>query len=340
MQTRSLILLASATVVFVALAIVVQASGDRGVSRAAPDERTFPALAARLGDVASVTVSRNGTTMSLVRDGDSWLVAEKGNYPANAAKISQIVRAMADLTLVEPKTQRPDLYPRLEVEDPDSGKSALVAVKDKSGADLASAIVGKRRYDRLGAGNDGVYLRKQGEAQTWLARGTLDPSGDPASWLDRQIIDISEKKIAKVTLTQADGSKLVISRAAPDASFAVEDTPPDTKFKNESTTSGPAAALETLDLDDVKPAGELPVPDKDVVTASFTTFDGLTVDVRLIERDKSNWIAISAAASGSAEAEAKKIDDKVAHWTYAIPAYKANLLKTKLADLIEPPKGS
>ena len=30
----------------------------------------------------------------------------------------------------------------------------LVAVKDKSGGDLAQAIVGKRRYDRLGAGND------------------------------------------------------------------------------------------------------------------------------------------------------------------------------------------
>jgi hypothetical protein len=340
MHSRSLILLASATVVLVAIAIVVLAPGDRDVSRAAPDQPAFPALAARLGEVASVTMSRNGTTMTLIRDGDSWLVAEKGNYPANAAKISQIVRAMADLTLVEPKTQNSDLYSRLEVEDPGNGKSALVAVKDKSGGDLAQAIIGKRRYDRLGAGNDGVYLRKQGEAQAWLARGTLDPSGDPASWLDRQIIDISEKKIAKVTLTQADGTKLVISRAAPDAKFAVEDAPDGTKFKSESTISGPAAALETLDLDDVKPAGELSVPDKEVMKAYFTTFDGLTVDVRLMERDKSNWIAISATGSGSAEAEAKKIEDKVSHWTYAIPAYKANLLKTKLADLVEPAKGS
>jgi hypothetical protein len=340
MHARSLILLASATAALVAIAIVVLASGDRGVSRAAPGQSAFPALAAGLGDVASVTVSRDGTPMTLIRDGDNWLVAEKGNYPANAAKISQIVRAMADLTLVEPKTQNPDLYPRLEVEDPGNGKSTVVAVKDKSGRDLAQAIVGKRRYDRLGAGNDGVYLRKPGEAQSWLARGTLDPSGDGASWLDRQIIDISEKKIAKVTLTQADGSKLVISRSAPEAKFAVEDAPADAKFKSETATSGPATALETLDLDDVKPAGELPVPDKDVVTASFTTFDGLTVDLRLMERDKTDWIAISAAGSGSAEANAKKIEDRVSHWTYAIPAYKANLLKTKLADLVEPAKGS
>jgi hypothetical protein len=338
MQPRSLIFLVSGTLVLVALAVAVLAAGDRGVRRPPPGERAFPALAGKLGEVASVTVSHDGTTTTMVRDGDSWLVVEQGNYPANAGKVSQIVRAMADLTLVEPKTQNPDLYPRLDVEDPGTGKSSLVAVKDKSGADLAQAIVGKRRYDRLGAGNDGVYLRKPGDAQTWLARGTLDPSGDPVSWLDRQILDISEKKVAKVTLTQPDGSKLVIARAAPDAKFAVEDAPADAIFKGESTISGPAGALETLDLDDVKSAGELPVPDKDVVTASFTTFDGLTVDVRLMERDKSNWIAISTTGSGAAEA--KKIDDKVSHWTYAIPAYKANLLKTKLADLVEPPKGS
>jgi hypothetical protein len=340
MQARSLLSLAIATVVLVVLAIVVLATGDRGVNRAAPGEPAFPALAARLGDVSSVAVSSNGSTMTLIRDGDSWLVADKGNYPANGAKISQIVRAMADLTLVEPKTQTASLYPRLEVEDPGNGKSALISVKDKSGGTLGEAIVGKRRYDRLGAGNDGVYIRKPGEAQSWLARGTLDPSGDSVSWLDRQIVDISEKNIAKVALTQADGSKLVISRAGPDAKFAIEDAPADTKFKSESTIAGPTQALETLDLDDVKPAGEWPVPDKDVATASFTTFDGLTVDVRLMERDKNNWIAISATGSGSAEAEAKKIDGKVTHWTYMIPGYKADLLKTKLADLVEPAKGS
>ena len=48
----------------------------------------------------------------------------------------------------------------------------------------------------------------------------------------------------------------------------------------------------------------------------------------------------ASSGSGPAEAEAKKIEDKVSHWTYAIPAYKANLLRTKLADLVEPPKGS
>jgi Domain of unknown function (DUF4340) len=340
MQKRQLIPLAAATFLLVVLAIVALAVGDRGVSPAAPGQRVFPELAAKLADVTSVTIARNGSSLTLIRDGDSWLVAEKGNYPANTAKLRQMVLAMADVNLVEPKTQKADLYPRLEVEDPEKGKSTLVSVKGKSGNTLAEVIVGKRRYDRLGAGNDGVYLRKPSDPQAWLARGSLDPTGEVSSWLDRRILDISEKRIAKVVLTQPDGAKLVISRAGPDAKFAVEDAAADAKFKSDTTTAGPAMALETLDLDDVKPATELPVPDKDVVAASFTTFDGLTVNVRLLDRDKTNWIAISAAGSGAAEPEAKKLEDQVSRWTYAIPPYKANALKTKLADLLEPAKGS
>jgi hypothetical protein len=335
MQKRHLISLAVATLALVAIAI-----GERGLSRAAPGMRALPALAQRLGDVVSVSIVHNGSTVTLLRDGDSWLVAEKGNYPANAAKLSQVVLAMADLDLVEPKTQKADLYPRLEVEDPDKGKSSEVSIKDKSGAPLAELIVGKRRYDRLGTGNDGVYVRKPGDAQAWLARGALDLSGEMSSWLARRIVDIPENRIAKVVLTQADGTKLVISRPSADAKFAVEDAPADAKFKSDTTTAGPAMALETLDLDDVKPVGELPIPDKDVVTAALTTFDGLTVDVRLIDRDKTSWIAISATGNGATEAEAKKIDDKASRWTYTIPSYKANLIKTKLADLLEPAKGS
>ena len=90
----------------------------------------------------------------------------------------------------------------------------------------------------------------------------------------------------------------------------------------------------------MKPSTDLPVPDKDVVTGKFTTFDGLTVDIRVLDRDKTGWLAISASGIGAAEAEAKKLEEKVSRWTYAIPAYKANLIKTKLADLLEPAKGS
>src|SRR6516164_6552463 len=340
MQQRGVILLAAATAVLVVLAAVAIATGDRTVSRAAPGARAFPELAAKLGDVASVGVKRNALSLTFVRDGDNWLVAEKGNYPAAAGKVRQVALGMADLLLVEPKTQQPGFYSRLDVEDPGTGKSTLVTLKDKSGATLAELIIGKRRFDRLGTGTDGVYVRKPGDSQSWLARGSLEFSDQLSSWLDRRVLDIPEKRIAKASLTQPDGTKLVIIRAKPEDKFTVEDAPADAKFKSETTTSEPAMVLETLDLDDVKPEAEMPIPDKDVVTGSFTTFDGLTVDVRLLDKDDAHWVALSASGSGATEGEAKAINHKAEHSIYAIPSYKAAQLKTKLADLLEPAKGS
>ncbi len=338
MRRRSLGFLVAVALCFVAVAIWTLTIGEVGVSAAAPSTPALPGFADRLGEVASVNVSRDGFSGTFVRDGDNWLAADKGNYPAAGAKISQIVRSMADLTLVEPKTQRPELYPRLQVEDPGNGKSALVSVEDKSGKPLAQLIVGKRRYDRLGAGNDGVYVRKPGDAQSWLARGSLDLSGIPSSWLDRQIVDLPEKRIAKVVLTQPDGATLVLSRTAPDAKFAVEGAAADVKFRSDTATAEPAMALEIFELDDVAPAAKMPVPEKGVASASFTTFDGLTVDLRLLDRDKETWVGVKATGTGAAEAEAKRIDKRVANWTYEIPSYKAERLKTKLADLLEPAK--
>ncbi len=340
MQRRSLILLMAATVVMVVLAAVALGTGGYSGGHAGGDQRVLPALAGRLGDVASVEVRRAGLDLTFVHDGNDWLVAQKSDYPADGAKIRRIVLALSDMTLVEPKTSKPDLYPRLQVEDPGKGKSTLVTIKDKSGADLARLIVGKRSYDRLGEGNDGVYLRKPGDPQSWLARGSLDFTDHMPSWLARRIVDIPDSRIAKVVLTQPDGTTLTLSRAKPDAKFALENPPKDAKFKSDTALGEPAMALETLDLEDVALAEKLPVPDKGVTTASYSTFDGLTINARLFQHDKKSWIVLAATGSGKADAETKKLNGQMSRWAYAIPDYKAKMIETKIADLLEPPKGS
>ena len=147
------------------------------------------------------------------------------------------------MTLVEPKT-RPELFARLDLDDPSNGKSTLVTLEDSSGAEIAGLIVGKRRDDRLGGGNDGVYVRKPGDPQPWLARGSLDLSDDASSWLDRRIVDIPDSRIAKVTLTQPDGTTLSSAATTPDAKFAVTVPPEDAKYKSDTALGEPAVALE------------------------------------------------------------------------------------------------
>ena len=344
MQKRSFILLLGMTVVLLAAADHALRSGDRAVSPAVHNERLFPELAPHLGDLAWIRLSRGATKVNLNLVAAQWAVVEKGNYKAAQGKVRQLLLALAELTLVEPKTARPELFARLGLDDPSNGKATLVDLQDRTGKTVAAVIVGKTRHDRLGDGSDAVYVRRPGEDQTWLARGSLDLPADVIGWLDRHIIDIPASRIASATLTAGDGTALTLRRETAAAKFAVLDAPADSKLKGEAAIAEPAGALAALTLDDVKPAAELPVPQDNVATAVFTTFDGLTITLRLAPRDNAaqsaDWVAVKAAGSGAAEGEAAAINSRVGRWTYAVPAARAKLLRTTLHDLEAPEKGS
>jgi len=339
MQNRGFLLLLVATFIVVAAAIFALAAGDRMASPVPPGERALPGLAAKLGELAWVRLSHGAAKIDFAAIGGRWAVVEKGNYPAAPGKLRQVLLGLADLTLVEPKTDRPELFARLDLDDPAHGKSTDIRLSDRTGQTIAELILGRRRVDRLGTGNDAVYVRKPGTDRAWLARGSLDVSGDIVDWLDRRILDVPAARIASVKLT-GDGAALVLSRAEPGDRFAVTGVPADKKLKAPAVLAEPAGALAALDLADVKPAADQPVPDHDVAAASFTTFDGLTVDLRLYARDNADWLAIAASGKDAADAEAKAINSRVAAWSYAITPDRAKLLRTRLADLVEPAKGS
>ena len=340
MQQRGFMALLGATVIGVAAAVFVIAAGDRTASPAPAGERALPGLAAKLGDLAWIGLTRGPTKIDFAAIGGRWTVVEKGNYPAAPGKLRQLLLGLADLTLIEPKTERPELFQRLDLDDPTNGKATDLKLNDRTGQNVAELLVGRRRADRLGTGNDAVYVRQPGAGRAWLARGALDVTGEIVDWLDRRILDIPAARIASVKLTGSDGTALVLSRAQPGDRFAVAGAPPDAKFKGPGILAEAAGALASLDLADVRPAADQPVPDSGIARASFTTFDGLTIELHLFVRDNYDWVAVAASGQDAADAEAKAIDAKASGWSYAVTPDRGKLLRTRLADLVEPAKGS
>lgn len=342
MQTKGLIGLLAATAAAVAGAVVVSI-GDGG-SAADPLQGTpvLPALSNQLDDVGRVALVHGDTKLTLVRKDKNWVVEEKEGYPADPVKLRQTLLGLADLRFVEPKTRKPELYPRLEVEDAGKkgAKSTLITVADRKGSMLGEVIAGKRRDDQLGSGTDGIYVRKPGDAQSWLASGTLDVSGETVKWLDRQFIDLPEKRVKQAVQTQPDGTSITIRRDKPEDKLTLAELPAGKKLKSDGVLDEPAAALAGLELTDVRPAKGFDFPKTGVAKAEYTTFDGLTVTVELIEKDGTNWLKLRAAGSGDAAKKAAEINARTGGWVYAVAAYKASALRTKLADLVEAPKAS
>lgn len=341
MKLKGLVGLLLATAVAVIVAVLVSTGGPHAENPQI-GKAVLPGVGPKLGEVARVTLVHGAEKTTLQRQGKSYVVAEKGDYPADAAKLHQTLLGLAELDYVEPKTSKPDLYPRLEVEDPGKtgAKSTLVTVSDGKGTLIGELIIGKRRIDELGGGNDGIYVRKPGNAQSWLARGTLDISGDTTSWLDRNVVDLPRDKVKEVVLIQPDGSKLDIAHDKPGAPLALKDQPANTKLKSDTVLVEPTTALASLTLTDVKPAADLPFPAEGVSRAEFTSFDGLTLKLALFDKDGKSWLHIEASGTGPAEKQAADINARVGKWVYAIPDYKAKALRTKLVDVTEPAKSS
>ena len=120
--------------------------------------------------------------MTLARDKDAWTLADRGGYPAKAEAVRALLVKLAEAELVESKTRNKDRYALLELEDPAAkdAKSRLLRLLDDKGGVIAEAIVGKKRFDAFGGSKSGTYVRKPGDAQTWLTNADLDVSAGRA----------------------------------------------------------------------------------------------------------------------------------------------------------------
>lgn len=343
MRQRHLLILLAVAALAVALAVVSSVGGSTAQNDPLVGTLVLPDLGQRLQSVDRVTMVRGTQKVTLTRAANNWRVEEKGDWPADATRVRHLLLGLAELRYVEPKTREPTLYARLGVEDagkPDS-KSTLITVADTEGKLMADVIAGKSKYDELGGGDDGLYLRKPGDVQSWLVRGSLDLAGDNGVWLDKTLFDVPAATVKEAVFVAANGEAVAIVRAAAgDKLHLATPTPKGKKLKDGNPLAEPAGALASLELADVQPATAFALPQSGIAHARFTTFDDLTVTLDIADRDKTSWVRIAATGSGAAAAKAQAINAKVHGWLFAFPDYKTGLFKTTLAGLIEPAKSS
>ncbi len=341
MRSKNLVWLLAVTLVAVIVAALVSRSGGPRSDPLA-GQPVLPEAAKELGEIGRVALLHGDQKTTLVRKGDAWSVEERGSYPADVSKVSDALLGLADLTFVEPKTAQPNSYARLEVEDAGSkdSKSTLVTLADAKGALLGEAIIGKHRADQLGGGEGGVYVRKPGNPQSWLARGNLDLAGTTAAWLDKKLLDLPGAQVKQAILAQADGAKITLTRDKPEDKLRLVEMPKDKKLKYDSVLDDAAGVLGALQLDDVRPAKDFGFPTDGVSKAQFQSFAGLTVTVELADKDGQSWARITAAGSGDAAKQAADLNTTLSPWIYALSSAKAKTLRDKVDDLVEAPKAS
>src|SRR5262245_51242695 len=204
----------------------------------------FPGLSDRVNDVASLTVTTSEGKVTVKRDGDTWRVEERDGYPARFETVKSVLLGVADLETLEPKTTRPELYGKLGLAEPTETGSdtAQVTLLDGGGNAMASVLVG-----HIGVRADTLYVRRAGDSQTWLARGSIAPERAPTGWMDREVIKLPVTRLQKVTTAHADGETVIVSREkAEDTNWTIQNVPDDSEPKSAGQGRTIAASLESL----------------------------------------------------------------------------------------------
>jgi hypothetical protein len=336
MRRRGLLSLVAAALAVAALAVLALSRGDRSAGDAAAGGRALPGLAAKLGEIASIRLTRGAMAINLRAGDGGWTVVEKGGYPADQDRIRKLLLQLAELELIEAKTDKPELLGRLDLDDPANGKSTEIALQNRNGAVLGQIVIGRDRPSDVAKGEAGVYIRKPGSDHAWLARGSFVLGGDVLSWLDRRVIDIAPPRVASVVLTTADGGAAIVARSSADQPFALDAPPPDARPKPDAALAAPAGALDHLELTDVKRAVDGSAVTENGATAAFTTFDGMVVGLRLSPPESGDWLTIEATGAGDGVAAAKALNDRLSAWVFQIPPARAKLLRMTLPDLLLP----
>ena len=265
------------------------------------------------------------------RSGGQWFLAERHNYPAHQELVNETLLALADIELLEARTANPDWHRLLGLVAPENiGKAIRFRLYDGAGDELASILLGRSQQSEaenvqdvqnFSQISDYFYIRKEGDAQSWLANGRLPRSPERAAWLSPHLPRPDRAALAYLTINN-NKEKMRFDMREETAKIWLDQ-------------------FYALRPDEIAPRSDIDFEAGKSFTLS--TISGLTIDFEVVGVATTVWLAARAeyinpknipdngdngddADNGEATSAAELINARFANWAYRFPASAAPIL--------------
>ena len=166
-----------------------------------------------LNDVEQLVIRQPAGSLTLAKKDDIWVVRDRGDYPANFANISDVIRKFWELKVAKPVKVGPSRLPVLELVAPDKGPGTLVEFKDKSGKTINSVLLGAKSMKesagdpQFGGGSfpDGRYVMVGSDVQSiaLVTESFSNVEAKPEDWLQKDWFKAEKLKSITITSTNA-----------------------------------------------------------------------------------------------------------------------------------------
>lgn len=289
MNKRQILILWALVAILAVIGAILRFSGKEtppaATSRAAGQTlfERFPAT-----DISAIELAGAGVSLAITKKDGAWTVDSRDAYPADAGKVNEFIRTVADLKVTRALEAGPAFAPRFGMDESsaDAEKRGLTAAfKDASGNELAKVSLGKNiETEREGGFMGGPmavgrYVRNHADTTAFYATAETFPSvsTDASGWLDDSFFSIEKIRSIELSAKGGAASAWKLVRDNESADFRIDPGGPDESA--DTTATSPLKSLFSYArFDDVVPAAVLESrADADAKrTATITTFDGFT----------------------------------------------------------------
>jgi len=340
------------------LALWVYTLKDDSPDKPVADVLLLPGISGQINavDRVEIVTAGNNVVATLLKNETGWQIEQMGGYRADWPGLQTLLAALAQARVVEAKTDKPEYYSRLGVEDIAAADAGGVLVKLSVDDQTTGVLIGHQAQSR-----PGQYVRLQNSAASALVDRRLVVATGLSDWVDATIVDINPAEVAEVEIIHPTGERVLVMKISADQTdFDLAGLPAGREIKSSWAVNSLGSVFSMLDLETVHAEGT--VDWGDAVRMRLLTFSGVEIMAEIFEAGDEYLLRLSAShpaanvidrqvgdveiSESQKEIEnqaaidvAKVVEDinqKTAGWIYGIPKNKYDAMAKKPEDLLKP----
>ena len=279
-------------------------------------------------DIAAIRIAEPNAALTLKRQDEGWVLAERADFPADLSKVRDFVLKVIGLKVGQSEPLGEKDRARLNLD----ASGTRVEFKGSDDKTLGVLTVGRKYFKREvenpdKAIADGRFVSLPGEG------GTAYLVGDPltqatvktAEWIDRSSFQV--EKVKTLQVRYPGGEAWRIDRAADNAEWKLTGAKPGEKL-DVSRANAASYSLSLLELADVAPKDEKDTGLDKPITIDATTLEGAAYAIKVGRLVADNYY-VAFTASGL------KPDAKDAGRVKLLSQHVLRIPKSKLEDTLK-----
>jgi hypothetical protein len=296
----------------------------------------------KAADIAAIKLVQPKGALTVKRQNDGWVIAERHNFPADLGKVREFVLKLIELKVGQSEPIAEKDRARLNLD----ASGTQVELDGADGKPLGKLIVGKKYFKREvenpdKAAADGRFVALPAEAGTLyvIADPLTQASANSADWIDRTSFEV--EKVKTLALHMPSGDHWRLERATDSGDWKLDGLKGGEKLDT-GRANAATYSLSLLELADVAPDDAKDTGLEKPTLIDATTFDGLAYAIKVGALAGDNYY-VRFSSSGSAPAEAtgpdaeriKKLRERLPR-EQLLSDYVLLIPKSKLEDTLKP----